>query len=105
VTAYAVARRTPEIGIRVALGAERFGVTAMVLRGALIQVVVGLAFGIPAAFFCVRLVSSQLYQIKQVSLTAVVGAVLVLLASGVLAGLIPARRAAKVDPMVALRYE
>jgi predicted permease len=105
VTAYAVARRTPEIGIRVALGAERFGVTAMVLRGALIQIILGLALGIPAAFFCVRLIASQLYEVKQVSLTALGGAVFVLLASGLLAGLIPARRAAKVDPMVALRYE
>jgi macrolide transport system ATP-binding/permease protein len=105
VTAYAVARRTSEIGIRVALGAERLGVTAMVLRGALIQIILGLALGIPAAFFCVRLISSQLYQVKQVSLTALGGAVLVLLASGVVAGLIPARRAANVDPMVALRYE
>ena len=105
VTAYAVARRTSEIGIRVALGAERLGVTAMVLRGALIQIILGLALGIPTAFFCVRLISSQLYLNKQVSPTALGGAVLVLLASGVLAGLIPARRAAKVDPMVALRYE
>ena len=104
-TAYAVARRTSAIGIRVALGAERLGVTAMVLRGALIQIILGLALGIPTAFFCVRLISSQLYLNKQVSPTALGGAVLVLLASGVLAGLIPARRAAKVDPMVALRYE
>lgn len=105
VTAYAVARRTSEIGIRVALGAERVGVTVMVLRGALSQIILGLALGIPAAFFCVRLISSQLYLNKHVSPTALGGAVLVLLASGVLAGLIPARRAAKVDPMVALRYE
>jgi macrolide transport system ATP-binding/permease protein len=105
VTAYTVARRTSEIGIRVALGAERVAVTAMVLRSALIQVVVGLAIGIPAAFFCVRLISSQLYQVKQVNAAALGGAVLVLVASGILAGLIPARRAAKVDPMVALRYE
>jgi macrolide transport system ATP-binding/permease protein len=105
VTAYAVARRTSEIGIRVALGAERLAVTAMVLRDALIQIILGLALGIPAAFFCVRLVSSQLYQIKQVNVIALGGAVLVFLTSGVLAGLIPARRAAKVDPMVALRYE
>jgi len=89
----------------VALGAERLSVTAMVLRGALAQIILGLALGIPAAFFCVRLISSQLYQAKQVSLTALGGAVFVLLASGLLAGLIPARRAAKVDPMVALRYE
>src|SRR6185437_5509457 len=97
VTAYAVARRTSEIGIRVALGAERLGVTAMVLRDALAQITLGLALGIPAAFFCVRLVSSQLYLNKQVSPTALGGAILVLLASGAMAGFIPARRAAKVD--------
>ena len=105
VTAYAVARRTSEIGIRVALGAERIVVTAMVLQGALIQVVLGLAIGIPAAFFCVRLISSQLYEIKQINVAAMGGAILVLVASGILASYIPARRAAKVDPMVALRYE
>lgn len=105
VTAYTVARRTSEIGIRMALGAERVAVTAMVLRGAIIQVVLGLATGTPAAFLSVRLVSSQLYQVKQLNVTALGGAVLVLVASGILAGLIPARRAAKVDPMVALRYE
>jgi predicted permease len=105
VTAYAVARRTSEIGIRVALGAERLGVMSMVLRDALIQVVFGLGIGVPAAFFCVRLVASQLYQIKQVNAVSLGGAVLVLIMSGTLAGLIPARRAAKVDPMVALRYE
>jgi macrolide transport system ATP-binding/permease protein len=105
VTAYSVARRTSEIGIRVALGAERVAVTAMVLRSALIQVVLGLAIGVPAAFLCVRLVSSQLYQINYVTLSSLSAAILVMLAAGALAGLIPARRAAKVDPMVALRYE
>lgn len=105
VTAYTVVRRTSEIGIRVALGAERTAVTAMVLRGALIQLVLGLAMGIPAAFLCVRLVSSQLYQIKYVTPASLSLAILVMLAAGVLAGLIPARRAATVDPMVALRYE
>ena len=105
VTAYTVARRTSEIGIRMALGAERSAVTAMVLRGALIQVAIGLAIGVPVSFFCVRFVSSQLYQIKQVDPLALGEAVLVLSIFGILAGLIPARRAAKVDPMVALRYE
>src|SRR5581483_6518810 len=105
VTAYTVARRTSEIGIRVALGAERVAVTAMVLRGALIQVALGLAIGAPAAFFCVRLISSQLYQIKYVTASSLGAAILIMIAAGTLAGFIPARRAAKVDPMVALRYE
>lgn len=105
VTAYSVARRTSEIGIRMALGAERGAVTTMVLRGALIQVALGLAIGVPVSFFCVRFVSSQLYQVKHVNAVALGGAVLMLSAFGILAGLIPARRAAKVDPMVALRYE
>ena len=105
VTAYTVARRTSEIGIRVALGAERAAVTAMVLRGAIIQVVLGLATGIPAAFLSVRFVSSQLYLVKQVTATALGEAVVVLVASALLASYVPARRAAKVDPMVALRYE
>ena len=105
VTAYSVARRTSEIGIRMALGAERGTVTTMVLRGALIQVALGLAIGVPVSFFCVRFVSSQLYQVKHVNAVALGGAVLMLSAFGILAGFIPARRAAKVDPMVALRYE
>lgn len=105
VTAYNVARRTPEIGIRIALGAERSAVTGMVLRGAFIQAAIGLAIGVPTAFLCVRFIESQLYEIKGVDAIVLSGAVLVLLVSALVAGLIPARRAAKVDPMVALRYE
>ncbi len=60
VTAYGVARRTAEIGIRMALGAERAAVTVMVMRGAMVQALVGLAIGAPAAVLCVRVVSSQL---------------------------------------------
>jgi ABC-type antimicrobial peptide transport system permease subunit len=64
VTAYAVARRTSEIGIRMALGAERVGVTAMVMRGAMAQAVLGLAIGVPMAVVCVRFVAAQLYEVK-----------------------------------------
>jgi len=105
VTAYTVARRTSEIGIRVALGAERGAITAMVLQGAIVQAAVGLAIGVPLAFGCVRFVASQLYQVKHVDAVSLGGAAAVLIASAVVAGYIPARRAAKVDPMVALRYE
>jgi predicted permease len=105
VTAYTVARRTSEIGIRVALGAERGAITAMVLQGAIVQAALGLAIGVPIAFGCVRFVASQLYQVKNVDAVSLGAAAAVLIASAVVAGFIPARRAAKVDPMVALRYE
>jgi ABC-type antimicrobial peptide transport system permease subunit len=105
VTAYTVARRTSEIGIRMALGAERMAVTAMVMRGATIQAAIGLAIGIPTALLSVRFVESQLYEIKGVDAGVLAASISVLLISVSVAGLIPARRAAKVDPMVALRYE
>jgi len=105
VTAYSVARRTSEIGIRMALGAERMQVTAMVIRSAAMQAALGLAIGIPAALACVRFVEAQLYEIKGVDLTVLATSILVLALAASIAGLIPARRAAKVDPMVALRYE
>ena len=105
VTAYAVARRTKEIGIRMALGAERRGVVAMVMRGALLQTLLGLAIGVPAAWYGVVLVKSQLYEMTTVSGGALAMAVGTLLAAACLAGLIPARQAASVDPARALRAE
>jgi macrolide transport system ATP-binding/permease protein len=105
VTAYGVARRTSEIGIRMALGAERSGVVAMILRSALLQTVIGLAIGVPVAFYGVTLVKSQLYEMTTVSGGALAMAVGTLLAAACVAGLIPARRAASVDPARALRSE
>jgi macrolide transport system ATP-binding/permease protein len=105
VTAYTVARRTPEIGIRMALGAERTGVTAMVMRGALIEAAVGLAMGIPVALLSVRFVKSQLYEISGVPPGVMAGAIVTLAVAAALAGLIPARRAASIDPSRALRTE
>ena len=78
VTAYTVVRRTPEIGIRMALGAERSRVIAMVMRGAMLQALIGLAIGAPVAMFCVRYVKSQLYEITSVNLTVMVGAIALL---------------------------
>jgi ABC-type antimicrobial peptide transport system permease subunit len=105
VTAYSVARRTNEIGVRMALGADRNSVVAMVLRGAFSQVSLGLAIGIPAGLAAGRVLASQLYQVKSYD-PFVLGIATVSLAScAFLAGFLPARRAAKVDPMVALRYE
>lgn len=105
VTSYAVARRTHEIGIRMALGAERGGVVAMVMRSALLQTLLGLAIGAPVAFYGVTLVKSQLYEIATVSPGALAVGVGTLVAAACLAGMIPARRAASVDPARALRAE
>ena len=105
VTAYTVARRTGEIGIRMALGAERGGVIVMVMRGALFQVALGLAIGIPTALLCVRFVKAQLYEIKSVDPRVMLIAILTLTVAACLAGLIPARRAASTDPAQALRVE
>ena len=98
VSAYTVARRTSEIGIRMALGAERGNVTAMILRGALSQAALGLAIGVPIAWLCVRFVESQLYEVKGIDATVLLASVLTLVAAASMAGLIPARRAASVDP-------
>jgi macrolide transport system ATP-binding/permease protein len=105
VTAYGVERRTSEIGVRMALGAERGSVVAMVLRGAMLQTVIGLVIGVPVAFYGVALVKSQLYEMKTVSAVALAVAIGTLLATACVAGLLPARRAASVDPARALRQE
>ena len=86
-----------------ALGAERSGVVAMILRSALLQTVIGLAIGVPVAFNGVTLVKSQLYEMTTVRGGALAVAVGTLLAAVCVAGLIPARRAASVDPARALR--
>jgi predicted permease len=105
VTAYSVARRTNEIGIRMALGAERRNILGMVLRGAFTQVILGLAIGIPAALAGGRLLSAELYGVKSYDAVVLGLAVVTLAACAFVAGFVPARRATKVDPMVALRYE
>jgi macrolide transport system ATP-binding/permease protein len=105
VTSYTVARRTSEIGIRMALGAERSSVVAMILRSAMLQAGIGLALGIPIALFCVRYVKSQLYNITNVDASVMTIAVMTLAVAAGLAGLIPARRAASTDPAQALRTE
>ena len=106
VTAYTVARRTSEIGIRMALGANRSSVVAMIMRGAMLQTAIGLcAIGIPAAWFCVRYIQSQLYESKGMSLAVLTIATLTLTAAAAVAGLIPAQRAASTNPSQALRTE
>lgn len=105
VTAYTVARRTSEIGIRIALGAQRGGVLAMVLRGAMSQTLIGLAIGIPVVLLCVRFVESQLYEIKGVDFRVMLVAVASLAIASAFAGLIPARRAVSTDPAQILTAE
>ena len=105
VTAYTVVRRTPEIGVRMALGAARSRVVGMVMRGALLQTVAGLAIGIPVAIFCMRYVKSQLYEITSVNAPVMIVAIGVLTLAAAIAGIIPARRAASIDPVRAWRIE
>ena len=105
VTAYTVARRTSEIGIRMALGAERRGVIVMVMRGAMLQTLIGLALGVPVALLCVRFVKDLLYEVSGADASVLVSAILTLAAATCVAGLIPARRAASVEPQTALRHE
>ena len=105
VTAYAVARRTGEIGIRMALGADRPRILGLVLRGALLQLGVGLAIGIPAALAGGRLLANQLYGVKSYDPAILALAAVVLTACALLAGFVPAQRAASIDPIRALRVE
>ncbi|WP_255460804.1 ABC transporter permease [Edaphobacter albus] len=105
VTAYSVARRTPEIGVRMALGANRSSVVGMVLKEAMLQAGIGLAIGIPVAWICARFVQSQLYGVGGHDAMVLAGAILVLVCAACIAGLIPAQRAASTDPVKALRTE
>lgn len=105
VTAYGVERRTSEIGVRMALGADRSSVTRLVLRGAFVQVLIGLLIGIPIAIGCARLIAAQLYQVKGWDPLVLVGSILALGVSALLASIIPAQRAAAIDPARALRAE
>jgi predicted permease len=103
--AYQVTRRTNEIGIRMALGASQKQVLWIVLRESLALLGAGIAGGLLMAFAATRFISSQLYGVKATDPLTITAATVVLAAVAVLAGYIPARRATKVDPMTALRYE
>lgn len=105
VTSYFVARRTSEIGVRMALGATRSSVLKMVLSGALWQILLGLGLGIPAALLAGHLMASQLYEVGGYDPLALISATLVLALCAALAGFVPARRAASIEPMQALRAE
>lgn len=105
VLATAVSRRTQEIGLRMALGARRGDVLRMVIRQGMALVLLGLAVGIPSAFFATRLMSSLLFGIGTHDVVTFASATALLLAVSLIACYVPARRATRVDPMVALRWE
>lgn len=105
VMSYTVTRRTGEIGIRMALGAQRGDVLRMVLRETMLLVVTGLGIGLAVALATTRLIESLLFGLTATDAPTIALATLLLLAVAALAGWLPARRAARVDPLVALRHE
>jgi predicted permease len=102
---YSVSRRTNEIGIRMALGAQRHDVLRLVLQESLILVVVGVGIGVAVALGTGRFVSTLLYGLAPTDVSTLAGATILMLVVATFAGVVPARRASHVDPMVALRYD
>jgi predicted permease len=105
VMAFMVARRTKEIGLRMALGAPQAQVIWMVMRETLVLVAAGLAIGIPAALAVSRYVSTQLFGVKATDIASAAAALAILAVVAAVAGFLPARRASMIDPIQALRYE
>jgi ABC-type antimicrobial peptide transport system permease subunit len=105
VLSYSIARRTREIGVRMALGAGRGDVLGMVLRESLMLAISGVMVGVAGALAVTRYTSSMLWGLTPHDPTTIVGAAALLLAVTLLAAYVPARRAARVDPMTALRAE
>ena len=102
---YNVSRRTSEIGIRIALGAQRRGVVGMVLRESMIMVAAGVVIGLVAAVAASRLLTAILFGLSPTDVWTMAAAIALMIAVSLAAGYLPARRASRVDPMVALRYE
>jgi ABC-type antimicrobial peptide transport system permease subunit len=105
IMAFMVARRTKEIGLRMALGAPRGQVVWMVMRETLVLVATGLAIGIPAALAVSKYVSTQLFGVKTTDFASAAAALVILALVAAGAGFLPARRASAIDPIQALRYE
>ena len=104
-TAYSVVRRTAEIGVRMALGADRFNIVRMVLKGAFVQVAIGLVLGIPLAIIAGHFMSSKLFQVRAYDPIVLGGSIVALGLCAAIASILPARRAATTEPMKALRTE
>lgn len=105
VMSYAVARRTGEIGVRMAVGATRGNVILLMLRSAFAQVITGVALGLALSILGGHMLHASLYQVGEIDLSALGAATAVLLLSALIASMIPAQRAARVEPLVALRAE
>jgi len=103
--AYNVARRTGEVGIRMALGARPRDVARPILREALTLAAIGVAIGLPVALALVRLIRAAFYGIEPHDPLTMIGTVVIMFTVAALAAWVPAHRAAKIDPMEALRYE
>jgi ABC-type antimicrobial peptide transport system permease subunit len=102
---YSVARRTNEIGVRMALGAERHDVLRLVMRESMILVLIGVSFGLGGIALTARSIASLLFGLAPIDPMTIAGAVSVMVLLAGIAGYLPARRASLIDPMVALRYE
>jgi putative ABC transport system permease protein len=105
VISYAASRRTHEIGVRMALGAQRNNVLALVVKKGLTLILIGVAIGVAGALALTRVLKSLLYDVTATDPVTFIAVSLLLTAVGLLACYIPARRATKIDPMSALRYE
>jgi ABC-type antimicrobial peptide transport system permease subunit len=105
VMAYSVTQRTNEIGIRMAIGANRMHIAALILRSAFAQILLGLALGIPIAMVVGRLLRSRLYELDAIDPLSLLLPTGVLLLCALVASALPARRAASIEPLEALRTE
>lgn len=105
VIAYNVAQRTKEIGIRMALGAQQRQMLTVILRQSLTMAAIGIVVGLAGAFAATRLLNALLFGVGATDLPTFAAVILLLGAAALLAGFLPARRAMKVDPVIALRYE
>jgi putative ABC transport system permease protein len=105
VISYSVTQRTNEFGIRVALGAQSRDVLALVVRQSMLLILTGTVIGLAASFVLTRLLGSLLFGVSTTDLPTFAAVSLLLIAVAMLASFIPARRATKVDPMVALRWD
>ncbi len=105
VTSYGIAQRHVEIGLRMALGADRGQVLGMLIRSGMATIAIGLGLGLAMALFLTRLMSGLLFSVQASDPLALGGAAVLLMAAALLAIFVPAQRATKVNPMVALRYE